>query len=221
MTKIVYATTNPGKLTEMRRHFSIQGIEVLTMHDLGCNDIDVPEPGTTLGENAKIKVRAYLDELAQQRALPPEKILVLSDDTGLEIDTLNGEPGIHVRRWKGYRMDDEEIIAYALERLNNIPYAQRGAEFRSVVAVGVLGADKTKESYINFFEGTLRGSILETPLTERVNGFPFESLLFIDEWDMSLYEASHLPTQERICYFSHRERAIQAALPFIIRQTAL
>src|SRR3989339_982306 len=113
MTDIVYATTNPGKFTEVAKLFAGHGIAIKSAADYKV-DIDVNETGTTLEENAILKAEAYRDAIK-------DDVIILGDDTGLEIDALGGEPGIKVRRWKGYNMTDEEIITYALERLKNVP----------------------------------------------------------------------------------------------------
>lgn len=120
--ELLYATTNPGKVAEIRRHLAGHGIIILSPQDLGIK-LDVPETGKNLDENAVIKARAY-GKLAGGR-------LVMTDDTGIEIAALNGEPGIRVRYWKDgkTRMGDEEIIEYALQELMGVPLEKRQAEF--------------------------------------------------------------------------------------------
>ena len=159
--ELFYATNNPGKKFEVSRHLEFSGIKVVTPDDLNIT-IDVPETGNTLEENAELKTKAYA------RLLPD--MLILSDDTGLEIDSLNGEPGVHVRRWRDgeTRMTDREVIDYCIERMKGIPSDKRGAQFRTVLALGVPGGK------IEFFDGKLRGVILEKPSVLRVEGFPFE-----------------------------------------------
>lgn len=199
---ILYATSNPGKAGELRALFAAAGLDILVPADLGIA-LDVPEPGSTLEENATLKARAYLDQLDDQ-------YVVIGDDTGVEIDALGGEPGIHVRRWDGSaRMTDEQIIAYCLARLQDVPYEQRGAQFRTAFAVGA------HRDHIALFDGTLRGVILETPAPFRIEGFPFESLFFVPEWDRLLGDIYHLPAEEKACCATHRERALRRALPHI------
>lgn len=128
--RLFYATTNPGKIFEVGKFLKPFGIELLGPKDLGLS-IDVPEEGETLEENAIAKAQAYLDAGVD---MP-----VISDDTGIEIDVLDGEPGIHVRRWKDKktRMSDEEVIDYCLMRMKGIHKSKRVAQFRTVIAVGV------------------------------------------------------------------------------------
>jgi XTP/dITP diphosphohydrolase len=163
----------------------------------------VAETGRTLEENAILKARAYAEHVPH--------MLVLADDTGVEIDALHGEPGIHVRRWQDHTtpMSDQAIIAYCLERLRHVPAAQRGAQFRTVLALAIPGGA------IDCCEGLLRGVIAETPAPLTIPGFPFETLFFIPEWDKLLGAIHHLPIAEKLRqgYLTHRERALQNAVP--------
>jgi len=196
--ELLYATNNPGNKSEVAKQLSFLNIEVATPDMFGI-DIDVPETGNSLEENAIIKAEAF-SSLAKD-------ILVLSDDTGLEIDALHGEPGIHVRRWKDHqsRMTDQEIIDYCIEKMQGIPLDQRGAQFRTVLALKIPGGE------IELFEGILRGYILEEPSTFRVEGFPFESLFFVTEWNLLLGDARQLPVESKQHLLNHRERALSKA----------
>lgn len=200
--ELLYAINNPGKKFEVSRHLSHNGILVVTPGELGIN-IDAPETGNSLEENAVLKVKTY-------STLAGDK-LILADDTGLEIDALNGEPGIHVRKWKDgqNRMTDHEVIDYCIERMRGIPRDERGAQFRTVLALGIPGKD------MEIFDGTLRGYILEEPSILRVEGFPFESLFFVPEWNMLLGDARQLPVGKKQHLLNHRERAIEKAIPRI------
>jgi len=203
MTKeLFYATNNPGKKFEISRHLFYNGINVVSPDELGIN-IDIPESGNSLEENAILKIKGYQNLVTER--------LILTDDTGLEIDGLNGEPGIHVRRWKDgqNRMTDQEIIDYCIEKMKGIPKGKRGAQFRTVLALGNIDGN------IEVFEGTLRGYILEEPSTQRVEGFPFESLFFVPEWNLLLGNARQLPVAQKQHLLNHRERAIEKAIPRI------
>lgn len=202
--RLLYATTNPGKVMEMRKLFTTAGIEMFAPADVGLV-LDVDETGQSLEENATLKARAYLDHLRNG-------YVVIGDDTGVEIDALNGEPGIHVRRWTGQRMTDEAIIAYCLEQMRGI--TQRGAQFRTVFAVGVPGEE------LVMFDGTLRGVILEEADPLRIEGFPFESIFYVPEWGKLLGEIHFLPDEEKAQYVTHRERALQQALEHIRERLA-
>lgn len=200
MRQLLYATSNPGKFGEVSRLAGTFGIQLLSPSDLGLS-LDPEETGTTLEENAMLKAHAY------QQFLPPETY-VITDDTGVEIDALNGEPGIHVRRWKDRsgRMSDEEIIVYTIERLRGIPLESRGAQMRTVLALG------HPEGELELFDGVLRGVIIEEPTPQRIEGFPFESLLYIPEYRMMLGELHQLPDNLMAEYPTHRERALRKLL---------
>lgn len=200
--EILYATNNPGKVIEVSKLLSHNGINVVSPKDLGI-DLDVPEVGNSLEENASSKAESFLAKSNGR--------IVLSDDTGLEIDALDGEPGIHVRRWKDgkTRMADEEIIDYCMKRMKDLPKGMRGAQFRTVLALALPNGK------VETFEGTLRGEILREPASIRVEGFPFESLFYIPEWKMILGEVHQLKADEKDGKFNHRERALQKAVPRI------
>ena len=215
MTHLIYATSNPGKIMEMGKHLSSLGIKVRTMNDFGIADFDVAETGTNLGDNAEIKVRAYLEALKVRDDLRGDKFLVISDDTGLEIDGLGGQPGIRVRRWKGYKMTDEEITEHVLSEMRNLKCDDRRAQFRTVNAIGLLDENGEISEEVKFFEGTLKGRILEAPVGQVVPGFPFERLFYVPEWGMHLGGAHLLPQERKNKLLSHRERAITAAIDYI------
>lgn len=201
MRKLLYATTNPGKIFEVGKFLKQFGVSILSPRDFGLS-IDIPEDGQTLEENATLKVRAYLDADAD--------CVVMADDTGVEIDALGGDPGIHARRWRDgkTKMTDQEIIAYCMEKMAGVSRERRGAVMRTLIAVGFQGKVET-------FSGELRGEILEQPQPLRIEGFPFESLFYIPGWKMSLGEVHQLPSGQKQHFLSHRERAVAKALPRI------
>jgi XTP/dITP diphosphohydrolase len=203
MREIVYATTNPGKFSEVSKLFSGYGIGIKSASDFDV-DIDVEETGSTLEENAILKAEAYLRTIDSD-------VIVVSDDTGLEIDALGGEPGIKVRRWKGYKMSDEEIITYTLERLKNIPKDKRHAQFRTVIAVA------TRNLSTQTFSGILPGLIVVKPHEYRESGVPFQPLFYSTEYQRMLYEFRLLTNEEKIVkkINTHRERAVIASLPYL------
>jgi XTP/dITP diphosphohydrolase len=205
MKKLLYATNNPGKLFEVSKLLESSNVEVISPQDLDI-DLDIEETGETLEANASLKISAFLDYVTSD-------IIVMADDTGVEIDALNGEPGIHVRRWQDgkTRLTDQQVINYCLKRMQGIPPAKRTAKFRTVVALGV------PEKEIELFDGILAGTIVEKPGRLRYEGFPFETLFYIPEWGKLLGEVHDLPIEEKIKQklFTHRERAVLKALPRI------
>ena len=200
--RLLYATSNPGKLFEVRRILAAHGIDLVAPDEIGLA-LDVEETGATLEENAVLKARAYLERVGNGATV------VLADDTGIEIDALGGEPGIHIRRWIGRTMTDQEVYDTTLARLKDVPAGQRGAQFRCVVALG------TPAGELELFEGTLRGEILVDPGPPQIAGFPFEALFYVPEWSRVLGEIYDLPPAEKAACLTHRERAVRAALPRI------
>ncbi|PIU03851.1 hypothetical protein COT44_01040 [Candidatus Shapirobacteria bacterium CG08_land_8_20_14_0_20_39_18] len=120
-------------------------------------------------------------------------------------------PGIHVRRWKDgqTKMTDEEIIDYCLSRMKNVPITKRGAQFRTVLVLGIPGGG------IEVYSGTLKGVILEKAASLRVEGFPFESLFYVSEWNKLLGETHHMSMEEKRGRLNHRERALEKVIPRI------
>ena len=122
--KIIFATGNEGKMREIRMILEDLGTEVLSLKEAGIA-LEVQEDGETFEENAVIKARAVMEET---------KALVLADDSGLEIDYLNGEPGVYSARYMGedtsYRIKNQNLI----ERLEGVPEEKRTARFVCVIA---------------------------------------------------------------------------------------
>ncbi len=196
--EILYATTNPGKLGEVKKYLGSE-ITVVSPRERGL-DIEVDETADTLEENALLKARAF------HQASPSD--LVMGDDTGLEIDALGGEPGVHVRRWKDgqTRLSDEEIIEYCLERLKGVPPGQRGAQFRTVIAL------VTPEGEEHTFDGILRGEMVTEPLDLRIEGFPFRGLFYVTEANCYLGELEDKPDTNVL---THRQRAVRNTVDWL------
>ena len=179
---ILYATTNPGKIFEVKRLLTAYNINVVSPKDLGL-DIDVEETGSSLTENSVLKAKAYLDGV--------KNYVVMADDTGLEIEALNGEPGIHARRWRDgkTRMTDQEVIDYCLYKMKDVPKGKRHARFRTVITLAFGEVFET-------FDGILEGEILQKPIPLRIEGVPFESLFYIPKWKLVLGEVHQMPVEK-------------------------
>lgn len=201
MTNIVYATTNAGKLAMVQDIFAHHKIDLQSLADYNIK-VDIDELGTTLEENACLKAEGYLKYL-------PNDSIVIGDDTGIEIDALGGEPSIKVRRWKGYKMSDEEIIEYCLERMKDVPEGKRGAQFRTVLAIA------QHNSPVKYFDGVLRGDILSEPQPLRSEGMPFWPIFYIPGLKMSLGQFHAMPIEYQLSHPTHREKAVIASLPYL------
>ena len=143
--RIIFATTNEGKMREIRMIMADLGVEILSMKEAGCS-LDIVEDGNSFEENAVIKARAVA-------ALSND--IVLADDSGLEVDYLNKEPGIYSARYLGedtpYSVKNKSII----DRLDGVPDNKRTARF--VCAIAAVFPDGT----VRTTRGTIRsGSIL-------------------------------------------------------------
>jgi XTP/dITP diphosphohydrolase len=202
MTNIVYATSNPGKFAQVQKIFAHHGIKLVSPSDFAVK-VEVEETGKSLEENAKLKAETYLKVL-------PNNCIVIGDDTGIEIDALDGEPGIRVRRWDGTHMSDEAIIDLCLSKLKDVKKTYRGAQFRTVLAVA-MGAKETQ-----YFDGIMRGEILETPKQERAEGMPFWPIFYLPKLHMTLGEFHTMPIDFQLNHPTHREKAVASALPYLL-----
>jgi XTP/dITP diphosphohydrolase len=123
--RLVLATNNPGKVRELRRLLEGAGFDIATPAELGIA-LDVDETGTTYAENALLKARAFANASG---------LLALADDSGIEVDALDGRPGVYSARYGGPALDDEGRTALLLHELEGIPREKRTARYRAIVAL--------------------------------------------------------------------------------------
>jgi len=166
MPIILVATTNPGKLREYEQMLAnVPGVRVASPNDIEiwC---EVAETGSTMAENALLKARAF------REALPPEagdeQVWVLGDDSGLEVDALDGAPGIYSNRWAGPNTTAGDRNTYLLERLKHTPDEARTARFRCVIAL------ISPEGQEYLVEGIVEGRIADEPMG--TGGFGYDPL---------------------------------------------
>lgn len=201
MTKVVYATTNPGKYKMVKDIFDHHQLTLHSLSDFGIK-LDIAETGSTLEENARLKAEGYLKYLG-------DDVVVIGDDTGVEIDALGGDPGIKVRRWKGYPMEDEDIIEHCLNLMQKIEPGRRGAQFRTVLAIA------SHSTPTKYFDGIMRGEILKKPQSLRSTGMPFWPIFYLPKLKISLGEFHAMPIQFQLQHPTHRELAVLSALPYL------
>lgn len=139
--KIVFATNNKHKLDEIRK-ITQNSVEILSLSDIDCHD-DIPETGVTLEDNALMKADYIKSKFGYD---------CFADDTGLEVDALNGAPGVYSARYAGEGCNSEDNMDKMLTELSGI--TNRNARFRTVIALTLNG-----ENY--FFEGIVNGTIIE------------------------------------------------------------
>ena len=186
--KLLVASSNKGKIEEIKDHFKGLSFKFVTPDQFN-NLEEVIEDGDTLEENAlkKARDRAYKTNL-----------LTLADDTGLEVDFLDGEPGIFSARFAHENATYEENNEKLLELLKDLPYEKRTAQFRTVVAV--VDPLKEKEYTVS---GTCKGYILEKRRGKQ--GFGYDPLFYIPEYDKTFAEMT-VSLKNKI---SHRANALE------------
>lgn len=195
MKRIVFATNNQHKLQEIREILSPE-FEIVSLKEIGCHE-DIPETGNTLEENALQKAR-YISERYH--------ISCFADDTGLEVEALEGAPGVHSARYaEGTDHDSEANMTKLLRELEG--KENRQARFRTVIALIELEEDETEN--VHLFEGIVEGHIS----TERQGneGFGYDPI-FVPEG----YEKSFAALGETIKnHISHRARAVKKLAEYL------
>ena len=192
MVNVVLATHNPGKRVEWMALLDGLDFELLLPSELGFED-DIAETGDTYTENALIKARTLCDA----SGLP-----ALADDSGLEVDALEGAPGVRSAR---YRLGSDEVRYRALlKALEGVPDAERTARFRCVAALALPDG----ETYTA--EGVCEGWI--TYETRGEEGFGYDPVFYIPSLDRTMAEIS----QDEKNRISHRARAARAMRPVLL-----
>ena len=189
MTKLLIATRNPGKKREYRE--LLDGLEagIVFPDDLDLR-LDVREDGTTYAQNARKKARKYA---------AASGLLTVADDSGLEVDALSGAPGLHSARYA--EGTDADRVDALLEAMQGVPWEERTARFRCVLAV------VTRSGHIVEFEGVCEGMIALEPQGQR--GFGYDPVFYLPNRDRTMAQLSR-ETKNRI---SHRARAVREAMP--------
>ena len=185
--RIVFATGNAGKVKEIQMIMADTGMEVISMKEAGIN-IDIDEDGKTYEENAMIKARAVA-------ALTSD--IVMADDSGLEVDYLNKEPGVYSARYMGEDTPYSIKNANLIERLSGVPDEQRTARF--VCAIAAVMPDGTELTTRATIEGRIgyeeKGS----------HGFGYDPIFYVPQFGKTTAEL----TEEEKNQVSHRGKALQ------------
>ncbi len=186
--ELVFATNNAHKLEEVQQMIGDR-FKLLSLADIGCHE-DIPETGATFEDNAQQKTD-YLKERFN--------VDCFADDSGLEVDALQGEPGVYSARYAGTR-DMEKNIDLVLEKLGDNP--NRTARFKTVISLNINNEQ-------HFFEGSIEGKII----TERIGtkGFGYDPIFIPNGYDTTFAEMS-LEEKNRI---SHRSVAVQKLCKFL------
>jgi XTP/dITP diphosphohydrolase len=195
MSKLLIATNNKGKVHEYRDLLKGIPFELVTPASLGIK-LEVEETGKTFSENALLKA----EDFARASGL-----LTLADDSGLEVDALNGEPGVRSHRYAGENATDAELVDYLLKKMKDVPEGKRTAHFRCVIAIVHPGGK------IDYCEGRCDGVIAFSPRGEE--GFGYDPIFYFPELGKTLAELP-LEAKNRL---SHRARAAAEAVKILSR----
>ena len=190
---IVLATHNPGKVHEFAALLADLPIQVQSLLDFPAIG-SLPEEGDTYAANAISKA------LAVARATGR---VALADDSGLEVDALEGAPGVHSSRWLGDQATDADRNAAVLARLRNVPPVRRTARFRAVVAVA------SPDLTVRTFEGVVEGRIADRPAGSQ--GFGYDPIFLVPEYGRTMAELG-AKIKDTI---SHRARAVHSARAYL------
>jgi XTP/dITP diphosphohydrolase len=192
MTKLLVATHNQGKVAEFADMLTDLAIEWLSLDDVGIV-ADVEETGSTFRENSLLKARAY----AAQTGL-----LTLADDSGLEVDALEGAPGVYTARYGGAGLTTVQRYQKLLDAIKDVPIPQRTARFRCVITVA--GPDGT---LLGEAEGVCEGQIAQA--AAGAGGFGYDPVFYLPQFERTM--AQLRPAEKH--KISHRGRAVQAIVP--------
>lgn len=190
---LLVATHNRGKVKEFAEMLADLELAWLTLDDIGLAK-DVAETGQTFAENAILKAQTYAAETGY---------LTLADDSGLEVDALNGEPGIYTARYGGAGLDHEGRYLLLLKNLVGVTGADRAARFRCVIALA------TPQGLLGTADGVCEGMIAEAPVGE--GGFGYDPVFFLPDRGLTMAQVPSSMKHQ----ISHRGRALKAIEPLL------
>lgn len=187
--KLVFATNNQNKVNEIKSLLG-EGVEILSLKDIGCNE-ELPETQETLEGNALQKARYVADNY---------NVNCFADDTGLEVESLNGAPGVYSARYAGEQCTAEDNMTKILSELDG--KENREAKFRTIVALILKGEEHS-------FEGIIDGSITRTKSGS--DGFGYDPIFQPNGFDGTFSEMSMVEKNA----ISHRGKAVAKLIEFL------
>ncbi|MFY8214208.1 MAG: non-canonical purine NTP diphosphatase [Flavobacterium sp.] len=187
--KIVFASNNPNKVKEIQMVLP-DTIQLVSLADIGCTD-DIPETADTLEGNAILKANYVTEKYG---------LNCFADDTGLEIDALQGEPGVYSARYAGEQKNAEDNMQKVLQNLAEV--TDRSAQFKTVIALNLDGQQ-------HLFTGLVKGQI--TTEKKGTNGFGYDPIFQAEGHDKTFAELT--PLEKASC--SHRARAVAQLVKFL------
>ena len=168
--KLLVATRNAGKLRELTQLLGDVPCDLVSLDDVGI-DHEVDETGSTFDENATLKAETYCRLSG---------LITLADDSGLEVDALGGEPGVHSARYAGPDATDADRVAFLLAKLTDTPLAAWSARFRCAIAIAAPGED------VELHYGSCEGRIVSSPRGE--NGFGYDPIFEFPDLGLTMAE---------------------------------
>lgn len=189
--KILIATTNPGKFREITEYLKDIAAEFVSLKDLGITH-EVHEDGDTYIYNSQKKAVEY----SILAGLP-----AISDDGGIEIDALGGEPGVNSRYWAGPEGRDEDLIEKMRQVANELPANNRKARFRAVLSLAL------PDGKVWSVEGSVEGEIAQEPDFKPLEGLPYRSFFYLPKIQKYYHEVEL--TEDEKKEYNHRYKAIQ------------
>ncbi len=187
--KLVFASNNTHKIKEIQLLVP-NSIEIVSLEDIGCTE-DIPETANTIEENAVLKANYITENYGFN---------CFADDSGLEIDALNGEPGVYSARYAGEPKDDSKNIDKVLDRLKDI--TNRKANFKTVICLNLNGNQ-------HLFTGIVNGKIIENRVGD--NGFGYDPIFIADGYLKTFAELTLVEKSE----ISHRAIAVRKLINYL------
>lgn len=191
MKKIVFASNNPNKISEIQNQLSNQ-IEIISLEAIGCFE-EIEENAPDIEGNASLKAHYVFNNY---------QMACFADDTGLEVDALNGAPGVYSARYAGPEKNAEKNIDLLLEHLKDTE--KRGAQFKTVISLILAHGKEFK------FTGIVRGEIIKN--RQGTMGFGYDSVFMPEGYTQTFAEMS-MELKNKI---SHRGLAVQKLIDFLI-----
>lgn len=189
--KLVFASNNKNKIAEIQQLIGDK-FEIVSLQDIGCTE-DIPETADTIEGNAILKAQYVYDKYG---------LSCFADDTGLEIDALEGEPGVYSARYAGEQKNADDNMALVLQKLES--QTNRSAQFKTVIALN-FGSEHF------LFEGIVKGTI--TPVKRGNAGFGYDPIFQPEGFDVTFAEMS----MQQKSTISHRGKAVEKLINFLKR----
>lgn len=187
--KLVFASNNKNKIAEIQQLIGDK-FEIVSLQDIGCTE-DIPETAETIEGNAILKAQYVYDKYG---------LSCFADDTGLEIDALQGEPGVYSARYAGEQKNADDNMALVLQKLES--QTNRSAQFKTVIALN-FGSEHF------LFEGIVKGTI--TPIKRGNEGFGYDPIFQPEGFDVTFAEMS----MQQKSTISHRGKAVEKLVNFL------